>query len=174
MSMIVKVHKSPARMRRQKGAALIIAMVLLLVLTLLAVAGMNTASLEFAMAGNQQFRSRAFEAAETGLHTGFVQADVQTIPTWTENFAATLNAGNSYRAAVAPILNAAGTEILTHQLTGWSNKVTGTHFSVVSTGVSGRNSTATHVQEFYIVGPAPAPGAVGGGAGGAPPPPSLQ
>src|SRR5262252_8991795 len=53
--------------RRQGGAALVIGLILLLVLTLLAVSGMNSASLEFVMAGNEQFRANAFAAAETGI-----------------------------------------------------------------------------------------------------------
>ena len=39
---------------------------LLLVLTLLAVSGMNTSTLELRMTGNQQFTQNAFQAAETG------------------------------------------------------------------------------------------------------------
>lgn len=52
---------------RQGGAALVIGLILLLVLTLLAVSGMNTASLELVMAGNEQYRQRAFQAADTGI-----------------------------------------------------------------------------------------------------------
>jgi type IV pilus assembly protein PilX len=52
---------------RQRGAALVIGLILLLVLTLLAVAGMNTSSMELVMAGNEQFRQKAFRAAETGV-----------------------------------------------------------------------------------------------------------
>ena len=53
--------------RAQRGAALVIGLILLLVLTLLAVSGMNSASLEFVMAGNEQYRANAFSAAEAGI-----------------------------------------------------------------------------------------------------------
>ena len=53
--------------RKQKGAALVVGMVLLLVLTLLAVSGMNTASTELIMAGNEQYQENAFQAAEIGI-----------------------------------------------------------------------------------------------------------
>src|SRR5215470_6398859 len=59
--------------RRQNGAALVIGLILLLVLTLLAVSGMNSASLEFVMAGNEQFRANAFAAAETGIEQTIAQ-----------------------------------------------------------------------------------------------------
>lgn len=52
---------------RQQGAVLIIAMIFLIILTLLAVTGMNTTSLEEKMAANSQETNRAFQAAETGL-----------------------------------------------------------------------------------------------------------
>ncbi len=51
----------------QRGAALVIGLLLLLVLTILAVSGMNSASLEFVMAGNEQYRANAFSAAEAGI-----------------------------------------------------------------------------------------------------------
>jgi hypothetical protein len=52
---------------RQQGAALIIGLLLLLVLTLLAVSGMRSASEELIMAGNEQYRQNAFQGAEAGI-----------------------------------------------------------------------------------------------------------
>lgn len=52
-------------MSRQRGAALVISLVLLMVLTLLAVSTMSTASLEVTMAGNNQYAQNAFQLAET-------------------------------------------------------------------------------------------------------------
>src|SRR5258705_8739691 len=62
-------HPSSALARRshERGAALVIGLILLLLLTLLAVSGMNSASLEFIMAGNEQYRANAFQAAEAGI-----------------------------------------------------------------------------------------------------------
>lgn len=53
--------------RGQQGAALIVGLVLLMVLTLLAVSTMRTASLELMMAGNAQLRANAFQLAESGV-----------------------------------------------------------------------------------------------------------
>ena len=52
---------------KQQGAALIIGLVLLVVITVLAISGMNTATTELAMARNDQNYEFAFQAAETGL-----------------------------------------------------------------------------------------------------------
>jgi len=54
---------------RERGAALIVGLVLLLALTVLAVSTMRTASLELLMAGNTQFREDAFQMAETAVTT---------------------------------------------------------------------------------------------------------
>ena len=51
----------------QRGAALVVGMVLLVILTLLAISGMNTATTELLMAGNEKYQENAFQAAETGI-----------------------------------------------------------------------------------------------------------
>jgi type IV pilus assembly protein PilX len=57
-----------ANMRyRQAGAALVVGLVLLLVLTVLAISTMRTAALELIMAGNTQLRENAFQLAESGI-----------------------------------------------------------------------------------------------------------
>jgi hypothetical protein len=56
-----------AASRYQRGTALIMSMVILLILTLLGITAMGTASLEEKMSGNTQEITRAFEAAESGL-----------------------------------------------------------------------------------------------------------
>jgi type IV pilus assembly protein PilX len=52
---------------RQRGAALIVGLVLLMVLTVLAISAMRTATLDLTMAGNAQFRENAFQLAESGI-----------------------------------------------------------------------------------------------------------
>ncbi|SDB02703.1 type IV pilus assembly protein PilX [Desulfonatronum thiosulfatophilum] len=51
----------------QTGSALVISLVMLLVLTLMAVAGMQTTSLQERMAGNMRDKDLAFQAAEAAL-----------------------------------------------------------------------------------------------------------
>lgn len=52
-------------MDQQKGAALIVSLIVLLVLTLIGVAGMNTSVMQERMAVNSQNSNRAFQAAES-------------------------------------------------------------------------------------------------------------
>lgn len=63
---------------RERGAAMVIALVMLLVLTLLATASARMTLLEERMTGNTQDRGVAFQSAEAGLRAGeeLVQANV--------------------------------------------------------------------------------------------------
>jgi len=54
-------------MQRQRGAVLIVSMIVLLLLTILGVTSMRTTALEERMAGNARDRHVAFEAAEAAL-----------------------------------------------------------------------------------------------------------
>jgi len=55
----------------QRGTALIMSMVILMILTILGITAMGTASLEEKMSGNTQEATRAFQAAESGLSQAF-------------------------------------------------------------------------------------------------------
>jgi len=65
---------SPSR-QRQSGAALIVSLILLMVLTVLAISTMRTASLEMLMAGNAQYRESAFRLAQSGIDAVLQQGD---------------------------------------------------------------------------------------------------
>jgi len=134
---------------RQSGAALVIGLLLLLVLTILAVSGMNSASLEFVMAGNEQYRANAFSAAEAGIER-------------------TLDSGTFNPAVLTQNLNGAATAtdnwatVTTTQIGGnalpalWGNSWNSFatyHFEVVSTGTSVRNATAVNTQGVAIIAP---------------------
>lgn len=62
----------------QRGAVLVVAMVLLLVLTMLGVTALNTTSVEERMAANSQEQARAFQAAEAGV-SAFFASPVETL-----------------------------------------------------------------------------------------------
>ncbi len=53
--------------RSQHGAALIVGLVLLMVLTVLAISAMRTATLDLTMSSNAQFQENAFQLAESGI-----------------------------------------------------------------------------------------------------------
>ena len=143
---------------RQRGAALVVGMLLLLVLTLLAISGMNTASLELAMAGNAQYHENAFQASETGIEQAFRVATLNpSLPA--QRMPAT--DGTS-----TPIANTAGHDafvaLVTPQLSGaaqpalwgssWDSFST-FHFEIQSTGTSVRNATAVNRQAVAVIAP---------------------
>ncbi|MGC3982268.1 MAG: pilus assembly PilX N-terminal domain-containing protein [Steroidobacteraceae bacterium] len=129
----------------QSGAALVVGLILLVALTLLALASMNTASLDLIMAGNEQFRSRAFAASEAGIEqadqnrtnydtSGAVYSGSGTTTTGeTYNYSVTLVPGGPYEV---PAENSVGT---------WK----ASYFTINSSN-STRGTTATHVQEMMF------------------------
>lgn len=133
---------------RQRGAALVVGLLLLVVLTLLAISGMNTASLELIMAGNETYRQNAFQAAETGIE--------QALQTGTfdpnDSFEADddLSDTDRYSYEITAPIN--------HALAGFqgssSDKYSTFHFEVESVGTSARNAVSTHTQGVAIIAPA--------------------
>ena len=77
----MKTHPTYTTQFSQRGAALITALVILVVLTVLGISAMRTSSLEESIVGNLRDHDLAFQAAETGLTAGenFLNATV-TIP----------------------------------------------------------------------------------------------
>jgi type IV pilus assembly protein PilX len=146
---VMRAQAKMNRTSRQSGAALVIGLLLLLVLTILAVSGMNSASLEFVMAGNEQYRANAFSAAESGIER-------------------TLDSGTFNPAILTQNLNGAATAtdnwgtVTTTQIGGnalpalWGNSWNSFatyHFEIVSTGTSVRNATAINTQGVAIIAP---------------------
>ncbi len=70
---------------RQGGATLIVSLIILLILTLLGVTAMQSATMEERMAGNINDRNLAFQAAESALRTG---------EAWLQSFGALLPIAN--------------------------------------------------------------------------------
>lgn len=73
------------RPRREDGAAMVIALVMLLVLTLLATASARMTLLEERITGNTQDRNVAFQAAEAGLRAGEATLQVNVLPPFDGN-----------------------------------------------------------------------------------------
>ncbi|HKT32142.1 MAG TPA: pilus assembly protein [Gammaproteobacteria bacterium] len=61
---------APTRRNLQQGVVLVVSLILLLVLTILGIAAIQSTSLEERMAGNQRAHQLAFEAAEAALRQG--------------------------------------------------------------------------------------------------------
>lgn len=132
----------------QKGAALIIGLLLLTVLTLLAITGMNTASTELTMAGNEQFRQNAFEAAETGIEQALV-----VLPTLSQGLAPVVvgatNVPNSTTDQYSTSTQYLGED---QNIPNFGiGKFTGYHYEITSQGTSARNAQAQHVEGAFVI-----------------------
>jgi type IV pilus assembly protein PilX len=142
---------------RQNGAALIVGLLILLVLTLLAIAGMNSASTGLLMAGNEQFQQRAFQAAETG-----VERTLSSTANFVASGAAPLLAiagdvpnsqldggGNAVDTFLGTVRYITGVEVVVPGST--SNAVIGVPFEIVMAGRSARNANSTHTMGLYFL-----------------------
>ena len=145
--------------RRQEGAALVVGLILLVVVTVLAVSGMNTATTELAMARNNQNYENAFQAAETGLEQALARGQYSTLAN--VNFQQNVNANDT---VTATIQFEDSTLVPDRAFSlGVGSGIAAYHFLATATaeskraGVAGattdRDASATHSQAFYIVGP---------------------
>lgn len=66
----------PVHLQGQRGAVLVVSLVLLVVLTFLAVTALNTSNLEEKMANNTQEAQRAFQTAESGIADTFADSSM--------------------------------------------------------------------------------------------------
>ena len=141
--------------KRQQGAVLIVGLLLLVVITILAVSGMNTATTELAMARNDQAYENAFQAAETGIENALAQDVFNTGgPTVITPPATT------YEIVTATILYEDSTLVPDQAFSlGSGSGIAAYHFNatseaeyIISVG-NDRNARAVHTQAFYIVGP---------------------
>lgn len=136
--------------RSQRGAALIIGLVLLLVLTLLAVAGMNSASMEFIMAGNEQYRQNAFAAAEAGIEQAMATGDFNPANATIDMNGAVPDSNDTWDAEIVTQLGGAPQGALWGN--SW-NSFSTYHFALTSTGASVRGASATNVQGVAVIAP---------------------
>lgn len=143
--------------KRQQGAALIVGLLLLVVITILAVSGMNTATTELAMARNNQTYENVFQAAETGLETALAVGNFNPgIPV-----VVTPPMG-AYEDVTADVQYEDSTLVPDKAFSlGVGSGVSAYHFLVTSQAayrvdppnITDRDATATHTQAFYVVGP---------------------
>jgi len=151
---------NPVRLRHhQRGAALVVGMMLLLVLTILGITGMVTAALELQMSGNLQYQERAFQASEFGIEQAVNAPDLST----------TFTMASPKTVTATPVVPGSATDKYSYRLyydsTAGSTPVPGGgyslgtgieayHFVTESTGTSARGAQDSHTQSFYILGPA--------------------
>jgi type II secretory pathway pseudopilin PulG len=150
---------SQLRSQRPRGAALVVAMVLLLVLTILAFTGLNTSITENLMANNEQFRRSAAQAAAAGIERAI--ADLRNVPT-TRNSPPVASGWRSASNSPADLYHTQsqyrGEERNLPQSS--ADKFVGLHFAIDSDGASARNSRDRQTQGVFVIAP------TGGGGGG--------
>jgi type IV pilus assembly protein PilX len=134
----------PAPRNAQTGATLIVGLVLLLVLTVVGVSGMNTATMEIAMAANTQFQEDAFQLAEDGIEiaigTRAYATDAARTVDWLNN-----GASPDRRAVTTYRMNTPAPGSSVGELEAF-------HFDTTSVGHGPRNAVSQHTQSFYVIG----------------------
>lgn len=152
-----KTMNSMRLQNRQHGAALVVGLILLVVISVLAISGMNTATTELAMARNDQNYENAFQAAETGIEQALGQGGFNTLAG-----ATITHVINSNDSVTAQIQFEDSTIVPDKAFTlGSGSGIAAYHFLATAQAESSRtpgtptdrDSTATHTQAFYIVGP---------------------
>ena len=142
--------------QRQQGAALAVSLMLLVVITVLAISGMNTATTELALVRNDQAYEDAFQAAETGLETALGQgqfataaATSMTQTVGTKNISTTIQFEDSTLVPDKAFSLGVGSGISAYHFLATSQA----QISRDPGNTTDRDSSATHSQAFYIVGP---------------------
>ncbi len=143
--------------RRQEGAALVVGLILLVVITVLAISGMNTATTELAMARNDQYYENAFQAAETGLEQVIAEGRFSTYDT------TTLTQWISANESVSAEIVYENTTIVPDRgfSLGVGSGIAAYHFTATAVAESDRvpgldtdrDASAIHNQSFYVIGP---------------------
>lgn len=139
--------------RRQQGAALVIGLLLLMVITLLAIAGMNSSSVELIMAGNTQYHQKAFQASEVGIEQtivsgGFVPGSADELQS---DVPVPGSAPDAYSTTLQSDLGGAAQPAIWGN--SW-NSFSTYHFQISSVGTSARNAQANHLQGIAVLAPA--------------------
>ncbi len=151
----------------QRGAVLITGLILLMVLTVLGISGMNTATLELVMAGNTQYHQQAFQAAETGIDISIAQRNFNTAgpailaPTPLGDTITTGGMGGMGSTTTAAYHTEAVSTFMENtpvpndafSMGVSTGSVQAFHFDIVAIGRGPGNAVSTHNQSFYIVGP---------------------
>jgi type IV pilus assembly protein PilX len=145
--------------KRQQGAALVVGLILLVVITVLAISGMNTATTEIAMARNDQNNENAFQAAETGLENALSQGRWDTLavsnlpqyvsPTGHEFVDARVEFEDSTLVPDKAFSLGVGSGIAAYHFLATSQAESKRDTG----GTTDRDASAVHTQAFYVVGP---------------------
>jgi type IV pilus assembly protein PilX len=144
------MHKQIQIRSKQRGAALVIGLLLLVILTLLAISGMNSASTELIMAGNEQYRQKAFNAASTGVEQAIVdlpkaKQSLTTATTVPKTLVTGADAKDSYETSTQYL----GVE---ENVAGFSaGRFSAFHYEITATGTALRDATSVQDQGAFLI-----------------------
>ncbi len=138
--------------QRQQGAALVVGLILLVVLTILAVSGVFTANMELRMVRNTQSQERAFQAAEVAIEDALANPVLSTSAGFNQADTAVPNSDPDFYTFG---LQFVGQAPLGTGTAGYSigSAFQTYHFQIEATGNGPDNALAEHTQSFYVVGP---------------------
>jgi Tfp pilus assembly protein PilX len=123
---------------------------MLVILTLLAISGMNAASTELIMAGNEQYRQKAFNASAAGIEDGLTKlATIPQDPNKSTDVPKTAvkdgDAGESFETSSLYVGDS-------QNVSGYSaGRFVGLNYEIRSTGTATRNATSVQTQGAYVV-----------------------
>ena len=133
------------QIRKHRGVALVIALVLLLIVTLLATTGMAISIAELVMAGNEQFHRKAIDAASAGVESVIARLIASPPEQRASVSASGVTAAGDFVASVKDV----GAEA---NLVGFSaEKFIGRHLDVASDGASARNASDLQIQGVLLI-----------------------
>jgi type IV pilus assembly protein PilX len=137
---------------RQQGAALVVGLVLLIVLTILAVSGVFTSTMELRMVRNAQNQERAFQAAEVAVEDALANPVLSTSAPYIQD---PIDVPNSPGDRYSYELQFVGQYPLGTGMTGFSigTSFQAYHFQVDATGNGPDNAISNQTQSFYVIGP---------------------
>ena len=149
--------KEMKRIERQRGAALVVGLLMLVALTLIGITTMGMNSMELRMASNAQNKSNAFQAAEAGIEVGLSDTDAETITTAQAITAPTLvNATATVNSTFVGLIPGRGSGFTSGVACPGSSpeRTRCAHFQITSVGQHLQsNASSTQVQGFYVLAP---------------------
>jgi type IV pilus assembly protein PilX len=153
----------------QRGAVLVIGLLLVAVLSVLGLSAMVMATLELQMSANFRHQEQAFQAAEYGIEQAIHAADLSTaytlaspklVPSSGVDPLVPGTDADTYRYRLYYDTRAGSAAVPDAARLGPG--VAALHFLIESTGRSSRGAEDTHTQSFYVLLPA---SCVAGGPG---------
>ena len=138
----------------QRGAALIVGLVLLLVLTILGVSGMSRSALELRMAGNSQAQNLAFQAAETGIDVALSGPVDTAAPVSYDNVSFAQTADGDTTVEYSATITCVGATRVPDGAYSDNISAQAIHFEATATGTHlARNAVTRITQGVYIIAP---------------------